>query len=166
MKRRIAISTPVHAPAEVVAGILAVDPCAAFAPHTPGPARRQPAVASSLTVDLPAGASAVKRVELTLGGREQIEGDSFSFPIQWHAVGPRALFPEFDGRLDVLQPDPAGAAELRLRGFYRPPLRGVGAVFDAVLGHRMARASLQSFLSDAARRLDAEAERRPRRLGA
>ena len=74
--------------------------------------------------------------------------------VEWKATGTR-LFPHFHGtlRLRIAGTD---ATLLTLEGAYRPPLGGVGAAFDRVIGRHIARATMRELLG----RIATEMERR------
>ena len=58
--------------------------------------------------------------------------------------------------LSVASTDP-WTAELKIEGGYTPPLGPVGAVFDAAVGTRVARASIRRLLRDLADELETAA---------
>lgn len=63
--------------------------------------------------------------------------------------------PKFSGALSgELSED--GKARLTLEGTYDAPLGPVGAVFDAVLGHRIAAATADAFLQDVKRFIESD----------
>jgi hypothetical protein len=78
-----------------------------------------------------------------------------SLEIAWRATNAAALFPSMEATLSI---DPLSAHEtqLELHGRYRPPLGVVGNAVDAVIGHRLAEASVLRFVQDVAARLKAE----------
>jgi hypothetical protein len=57
------------------------------------------------------------------------------------------LFPTFDGRVDA-QPEGPNACELSLIGTYDVPMGVAGALFDAVVGFRIARGTLEGLLAE------------------
>jgi hypothetical protein len=66
--------------------------------------------------------------------------------VRWEATGPGgSLFPALDADITVT---PAGgqAAVLRLAGSYRPPLGRVGTALDMAIMHRVATATIRTFL--------------------
>jgi len=74
--------------------------------------------------------------------------------IKWHAVSQAALFPSMDAELEIapLSLEPP-RTQIAIHGRYRPPIGVFGAIGDAMLGHRVAEASVRSFIGEIARRL-------------
>ena len=72
--------------------------------------------------------------------------------LRWEASGPSGgLFPVLDADLR-LAPDGDGSV-LRLAGAYRPPLGPLGQALDRALLHRVATATVRSFLARVAAQL-------------
>jgi hypothetical protein len=65
----------------------------------------------------------------------------------WEASHAAALFPVMKADLSFW-PLTATETQLEIEGTYRPPLGIVGNAADAVLGHRIAEASVHRFLDD------------------
>jgi hypothetical protein len=67
--------------------------------------------------------------------------------LRWEAARRSALFPLMQARLEVW---PIGPCEtlVELEGAYEPPLGVVGTAADAMLGHRIAEASVSRFLEN------------------
>lgn len=83
-------------------------------------------------------------VELDIG--EAVPGtESVTVPFSWKAAGASWLFPHMEAEL-VLSPLAPSLTHLTFRGRYRPPLAAVGAVLDRVAMHRVAEATVRSFL--------------------
>lgn len=83
--------------------------------------------------------SSVRRSPLTTGrGNEGLS-------LQWAAEG-GGPFPRFEGKL-MLHPH-SGQTELKLTGSYTPPLGEVGVAFDAVIGNRIAQATVRVLLEN------------------
>ncbi|HJT37420.1 MAG TPA: hypothetical protein VJ818_03255 [Actinomycetota bacterium] len=66
-------------------------------------------------------------------------------PISWRATGTPGLFPSMDAGIVIaaLGPD---LTHIALRGSYEPPLGSLGRALDRTLLHRIAEASVKSFL--------------------
>lgn len=170
MERPITASATLHVPADDACAVLVDDPAAVLAPETRGAARRGPTFVVELNVGTRSGSAASQSVALHLGAVEVDCAGRASFRVTWKATGGHNLFPTFRGRLivagGVIDDGRAGGdagggdARLILEGVYRPPLRVVGAFGDGIIGHRIARASLDAFVAEAARRVDAEVARR------
>lgn len=83
--------------------------------------------------------------------------DAGRWTISIQPVGSERALPSFDGTLAVDDVD--NRTRLVLAGNYEPPLGRVGAFGDGVLGHRLARQSLQRLVTECGERLDGEADR-------
>jgi hypothetical protein len=92
-----------------------------------------------------------KRVEIEIG-------ESVRFPtktvlrISWRAAGPKALFPELEGDLEIGPMGPA-RSQLSLSARYAPPLGAAGKLADRALLHRVAEATVQDFVDRTAEAL-------------
>ena len=98
-----------------------------------------------------AGRRVGKQVRIRLGEAMAAPG-RLVLPLTWLATGPSALFPAFEGELEV------GAlgrewSQLVISVNYRPPLGAVGQTFDRLALHRVAEATIKDFLDRAAARL-------------
>ena len=73
--------------------------------------------------------------------------------LEWHP-DPPGPFPSFTGRLTIR---PAGVeTEFTLKGYYEPPLGQFGAAFDAVIGKRIAQATVVHLLDELVKILQTE----------
>ncbi len=77
------------------------------------------------------------------------------FEIEWHAEKAAALFPAMRASLTVY-PLSRDETQLQLRGEYDPPGGIFGTVADRLVGHRIAEASVHTFLDALARRMNEE----------
>jgi hypothetical protein len=95
-----------------------------------------------------------KTVRLNVGTPVATESD-VAIPIVWEATGARVLFPRMEGDLILaaLGPD---LCQLTLRGSYRPPLGPIGRAIDRTILHRVAEASVRSFVERIAAPLSAD----------
>lgn len=75
--------------------------------------------------------------------------------IWWTAASAADLFPSMEATLSI-HPLSAHETQLALDGRYRPPFGAVGNAIDAVVGHRLAEASVLRFVQDVAARLNRE----------
>jgi hypothetical protein len=82
-------------------------------------------------------------ISISLRRREGYPGYSFA-SIAWEAEG-GGPFPSFSGSLSAAD-EGAGFCRLDIDGTYAPPLGPAGALFDAVLGKRIAQASVGDLL--------------------
>ena len=77
-------------------------------------------------------------------------GDSALLVLRWEATSPgSSLFPVLDAHI-TLAADGDRAATLRLDGTYRPPLGALSARLDRDLLHRVAAATVASFMASVA----------------
>ena len=99
-------------------------------------------------VGLPVG----KDVEVELD--DAFDGNGVvSVPLRWKATGPSAVFPSFDGELELTRMID-GSAELWLVGRYQPPLGAVGRALDRTVLHTLAHDSVRQLLDTMATRLE------------
>ena len=75
--------------------------------------------------------------------------------LAWTATSAAGLFPSMEATLAVY-PISAHETQIDLDGRYRPPLGVVGNALDALVGHRLAQASVLRFVQDVAASLEAE----------
>jgi hypothetical protein len=85
--------------------------------------------------------------------------DAYEMDVSWEAAG--GPFPRFSGLLRI-EPVGDGACVLELAGRYEPPGGVAGAAFDALLGNRVAQASLRELVTRIGRSVSAEYDRRVR----
>jgi hypothetical protein len=79
----------------------------------------------------------------------------FALALTWRATSASSLFPSMRAELTVYQLS-HGETQLDLHGWYTPPGGVIGAVADAIVGHRIAEASVHHFLDDVVRSLGTE----------
>ncbi len=75
--------------------------------------------------------------------------------LKWKAARGAGLFPSMDAILSVY-PLSANETQLDLHGRYRPPLGILGNALDALVGYRVAEASVLRFVQEVAARLRTE----------
>ncbi|HUZ68285.1 MAG TPA: hypothetical protein VMU65_01110 [Candidatus Saccharimonadales bacterium] len=87
-------------------------------------------------------------------GQPIARGEVTVVPLTWQATNAPGLFPVLSADLEVaaLGED---LTQLTLQGRYDPPLGAVGQRIDRLLMHRVAEASVRSFLGHLAERLSA-----------
>lgn len=157
MKRAIAVAAFVRATPDEIAALIANDPGAVFGERdaTPDADPGSGRYSCDLHVD---GRNGSIRHKVVAKVRMAKDGDGWNLGIA--PVGGGHLLPTFEGTLRAVHG--AQATELSLTGTYDPPLGHVGAFGDGLIGHRVARQSLQAFVDEVARRVDAAvAERLP-----
>jgi hypothetical protein len=83
---------------------------------------------------------------VTLDAGEAIERNEVTIvPIKWQATGSPGLFPGLEADLEVAAIGPM-FTQLTLRGRYEPPLGTLGRQIDRLLLHRVAEATVRSFM--------------------
>jgi hypothetical protein len=75
--------------------------------------------------------------------------------ITWSAASSAGLFPSMEATLSIY-PLSAHETQIDFHGRYRPPLGTVGKAIDALVGHRIAEASVLRFVDEVAARINAE----------
>lgn len=85
-----------------------------------------------------------KRVRISVGSARNRQ-DAVVVPIHWEATGVTGLFPVLDAELEFCPVGPE-ATQLSLWGTYDPPLDGFGIRLDHMIFHRVAEATVRSFL--------------------
>lgn len=89
-----------------------------------------------------------KTVRLSLGEPVRHAGSTV-IPIVWEATGAPGLFPRMEADLVLSELGP-GLTQLTFRGSYTPPLGFIGRALDKALLHRVAEASVKSFVDQVA----------------
>ncbi len=85
-----------------------------------------------------------KQVAISFGAPLRTPGRT-ALPLTWRVTGPQALFPRFEGELEVAALG-AECTQLVINLTYRPPLGPVGLTVDRFLLHRVAEATIKDFL--------------------
>ena len=124
-----------------------------FAQATKGAAARAEAVASQLKVNI-AGMEVGKEIAITLKQIEEVKGAAKIAPktivrFEWQAAKSPRLFPLMNAELSVY-PLTSKETQLDLSGSYEVPLGVLGKGVDAVVGNRIAEASVHRFLTEVA----------------
>jgi hypothetical protein len=103
------------------------------------------------------GGTAAAQAVMVEIGVPQAGGDA-QFPLSWQPAAHTKLLPSFRGTLVA---EPAGEDTcLRISGSYRPPLGQLGAFGDGLIGHRLARRTLDSLVGFVAKQLGDDARQR------
>jgi hypothetical protein len=155
MERQIEAEVEVRAAVPWVGRVLVDALEVVVGPRAPG---RSGAFLGEIPLDLHAGSSVRQQVAVTLAPVEGAADGGFAFALGWHPTGRGRLLPAFAGVLEGWAS--RGGTTLRLSGNYHAPLGYAGALGDAVVGKRVARAGLAAFLAGMAERVDAEIDRR------
>ena len=91
-------------------------------------------------------------VRIRVGAVREDEGVAGMSPITrvsitWEAARAASLFPAMTAELSAW-PLTGTETQLELEGKYQPPLGAVGSAIDAVVGHRVAEATVHRFLDE------------------
>lgn len=166
MERPIAASHVVRARFDRARDLLVHDPVGYLGDRVvPGRRRRFVAV---LSADI-GGVTVDEDVQVEMAA-VRLAARSAQWDLTWRAVDHGRLFPTFRGTLE-LSPHRssdlhrwflAARSIIRISGAYSPPLGPIGVFGDGVIGHRLARQSVEGYLNRVAHRIErameAEAE--------
>ena len=153
MNREIRSYDYVNHPYAAVRDALVKDPAGVLRAATSAAASRAKAVAAALHVKLgPVDLGA--EIAVTVGKiSEQTHDAPISpvtrIPIEWSAAQRAALFPIMNAELSVY-PLTATETQLDFLGRYEPPLGILGGALDAMVGHRIAEASVHRLVAEVA----------------
>lgn len=112
---------------------------------------RAETVAAGLHVNI-AGIDVGKNVAIRIKLYEEFEskaGKRMTVHLEWKATDQPGFFPVMTARLEVY-PITSTETQLDFHGEYEPPLGVLGKAIDAIVGHRIAEASVHQFLSEVA----------------
>jgi hypothetical protein len=87
-------------------------------------------------------------------GRPEARGETLIVPMTWQADSLSAAFPVLHADLEVV-PLGESVTQLTLMGRYDPPLGALGQRLDRLLLHRIAQASVRTFLEGVGAALEA-----------
>lgn len=146
----------VNRPYASVREALVADPTAVFRAATRAAADRVRSVAAELRVTI-AGVDVAAEIVFSVGAIVDETTGPFGtpltrIPVSWQAVNHPRWFPLMDAVL-TLYPLTATETQLDFLGRYDPPLGVFGGAMDALVGHRIAEASVHRFIADVARYL-------------
>lgn len=149
----------VNHPYARVRDALVADPAGIFRAATRVAAARAQSVAAELRVSL-AGVDVAAEIVVTTGEiTEEAAGPHHSpltrIPLSWEAAKNPRFFPLMTAALTIY-PLTGTETQLDFLGQYDPPLGVVGDAMDALVGRRIAEASVHRFVGDIARYLRAE----------
>ena len=157
MERPVAAFTTIGVAFARARTVLQTDPGAVFTDTYTAEDRRARRFHADVSVALGAGASMHQEVTIQLGIAHSTE-PAYVQPLTWHANGHERFLPTFDGALELSEErDGTG---VRLVGSYTVPLGVAGRFGDGVIGHRLARRSLEMLVEWFGRRLENEVLRR------
>jgi len=143
----------VNHPYERVREALQENAVAVFQSATKAAASRAKTVASELKVNI-AGIDIGTDVAIEVTDIVTRPGDASSLPstclsLEWGAVNSPRLFPLMKAELSIY-PLTSHETQLDFSGNYEPPLGLVGSMFNSVVGHRVADASVHRFIAEVA----------------
>jgi hypothetical protein len=155
-RREIRSYDYVNHPYGRVRDTLVVDPAGVFRAATRAAAARAESVAAALHVSV-AGLEVGAEIELAIGIIQEVETRGYAskttrIPVAWQAAQRPQLFPLMDGELAIYALT-ATETQLDFLGRYDPPLGLLGEAVNAVIGHRIAEASVHRFIADVAQYL-------------
>ena len=143
----------VNHPYEQVRDALTRDAPAVFQSATKAAVSRAQSVASELRVDIGGIAIeadirvCVKNIEAK--DREGIADPMSRLQLEWEAATRPRLFPLMQADL-LIYPLTSTETQLDFQGIYEPPFGTLGKAMNAVIGHRIAEASVHRFVNDVA----------------
>jgi hypothetical protein len=149
----------VNRPYEAVGAVLRLDPLGIFQRATVSASVRAEALATTLRANVGPvefGADAVVEVTSVEEGPHAPLGPRTRLGLTWHASKRPELFPTMMATLDVYALGPE-ETQVDFHGSYRPPLGVVGAAVDALVGHRIAQATVHRFVKEITERLRVDA---------
>lgn len=155
--RQIRVFDYVNQPFERVRAALLAEAPNIFSRATSVASARTQRIASALRVNV-AGIEIGKEIAIEISGSFDAEHPGSGAPrethmqLQWRAVGGTSLFPTMRADL-ALYPLSSTETQLDLTGSYEPPLGLLGDAIDALVGHRIAEASVHQFIVDVAEQL-------------
>jgi hypothetical protein len=123
---------------------------AVFQSATKAAASRAQSVAAELHVDI--GAVAVKTdIKISIKNVEEkfdaMSNSATRLQLEWEAATTPELFPLMKAELAVY-PLTATETQVDFWGVYEPPFGTVGKAINAIVGHRIAEASVHRFIDD------------------
>ncbi len=153
MSKAIRVYDYVNHPYEEVRRLLSSDASAVFRKATKVAALRAKNVASELHVNI-AGIEVGTDISISVKAVEDhpkkiMSSAKTSIQLEWEAAKMPHLFPFMKAEL-IVHPLTSTETQLVLEGNYEPPLGLLGKALDAVIGHRIAEASVHQFIKDVA----------------
>jgi len=141
----------VNQPYDQVCEALRAKSNAVFHAATKSAESRGGEVAAGLHVKI-AGFDVSKDVEILIKHYTEVEsrsGKKMTVEFEWKAAEASGLFPSMTAQMDIY-PITKTETQLDFHGEYEPPLGIMGKAIDAVLGHRIAEASVHQFVNEVA----------------
>lgn len=143
----------VNHPYARVRDALSKDAPALFQAATKAASSRAQSVASALRVEI-GGIGVDTDIKVSVKNIEEKVSEAMSVPvtklqIEWEAAAMPHLFPLMKAELS-LYPLTSTETQLDFWGIYEPPLGSLGKAVNAIIGHRIAEASVHRFVNDVA----------------
>lgn len=142
----------VNHPYERVRDALKENALAVFQSATKAAASRAQSVAAELHVDF-GGIGVTTDIKINVQNVEEKVAPGSSpvtrLLLQWEAATMPGLFPLMKGEL-AIYPLTSTETQLDFSGVYSPPFGAVGKTMNAIVGHRIAEASVHRFIADVA----------------
>ncbi len=152
----------VNQPYEPVRDLVRRDAASIFRTATKVAETRTGELVASLTVDI-RGIEISKDISIRIGTIREEEGPRNSrvtlVELEWEGKESPGFFPTMKAELTIYPLSPT-ETQIDLRGHYEPPMGIVGGAIDAIVGHRIAEASVHRFVSAVVERLRQEVPRR------
>jgi len=154
-QREIRAFDYVNQPYERVRDALRSDAGGIFHSATEVAEARTGELVASLSLEVK-GIALTKEITIRIGDIREEPGPKLShvthIELDWQAKGSPGLFPTMKADLAVY-PLSGTETQIDLRGQYEPPLGALGGAIDAIVGHRIAEASIHRFVTAVAERL-------------
>ena len=143
----------VNHPYEEVRSALSKDAAGVFQSATKAAASRAKSIASELRIDI-GGIGIQADIQVSVKNiegepRKAISGPVTRLQLEWEAAKMANLFPLMKADL-LIYPITATETQLDFNGLYEPPLGPLGKAMNAMIGHRIAEASVHRFVTDVA----------------
>lgn len=140
---------------DAVGTVLGRDHGAVFGDRPTATERARQRFTATVAVPSRSGVSITHPVEIAV---DRIHRDPAAARVElrWRPTAHRSLLPSFRGEL-VAEPNDAGGSRLRLTGSYEAPFGRLGRVFDATVGHRVARRTVDALLDHLVGRVESAA---------
>ena len=143
----------INHPYERVRDALKRDALKVFQSATKAATSRARSVASELHVDL-GGIGFKADISISVKNIEEKSAEALSTPatrllLEWESTTAPTMFPFMKAELSVY-PLTSTETQLDFWGFYEPPFGTLGKAMNAIAGHRIAEASVHSFINEVA----------------
>ena len=143
----------VNHPYAQVRDALSKDPLTLFRSATKAAASRAQSVASELRVEV-GGVGVEAEIMISVKNIEEKVSEATSIPatrmhLEWESATMPHLFPLMKAEISIY-PLTSTETQVDFQGTYEPPLGALGIAMNALVGHRIAEASVHRFVGDVA----------------